>query len=58
MILAPEECFAVMYPFTRIIQALGYRPNHKRITAKKPSHSSRETANPFNCFSRSAQLEL
>lgn len=46
----PEECFAVMYPFTKIIQALGYRPNHRRITAKKASRSSREIANPLTVF--------
>lgn len=34
---APKECSAAMYPFTKIIPALGYRPNHRRIAAKKAS---------------------
>lgn len=50
IIPAPEECFAVLYPLTKIIQALGYRPNHRRITAKKASRSSREIANPLTVF--------
>lgn len=47
---APEECFAAMYPFTKIIRALGHGPNHRRTTAKKASRSSREIANPLTVF--------
>lgn len=39
-----------MYPFTKIIRALGHGPNHRRITAKKASRSSREIANPLTVF--------